>query len=143
MKLAELIEEHDFYEKCLVTSFFNEPLRILKHMDERIQTGLILTSALGNFKSLDYVDVYSLHAQMVTPGLVQDLHRRGYYVHVWAADSVRTIQRLLDCKVDNLITAYPVRAKEMVYAYRANPMVLRVARLLYGEERFLEYENAV
>ena len=141
-RVAELIEKYDFYEYCVVTSFFPQSLLEIKQIDERIQTGLILTLAFGNYTSLRYIDFFSLYSQFVTPGQVAQLHRKGFAVHVWAADSPKTIRRLLDCGVDNLITADPLTAKEIVLAYRANPGILRVVELIFGQEQLAAYAIA-
>ena len=139
-KIAELLEKYNFYEYCVVSSFHLQVLKEMKKADERIQTGLILTFVFGQYTSLDYVDFFSMHAQFITPGFVEDMHRRGFAVHAWSADSPRTIRRLLDSGVDNLITVNPLMAKEMIFAYRANPGILQLAKFIFGSEQLQAYE---
>ena len=143
VKIAELIEQYDFYDQCVISSFSYPSLMKIKMLDERIQTGLILIMAAGNYLQVPYIDFFSLNAQFVTKGRVQQIHNNGFSIHVWSADSSRTIRRLLECGVDNLITSDPLRTKQIILSHQSNPAIMRLVEFIFGTEQVRIYREAI
>jgi glycerophosphoryl diester phosphodiesterase len=51
---------------------------------------------------------------VVTPKFVESAHRRGISVHVWTIDDAEEMKRLLDMKVDGIMTDRPSLLKQVL-----------------------------
>ncbi len=92
-----------------------------------------MARSVGRPWSLD-VDLLSVEAALVKPGVVAAAHTRGKQVHVWTVNDPTRMSRLIDLGVDNLITDDPLLARQ-VLAERAE--LSDVERLiLYLRHRF-------
>ena len=52
---------------------------------------------------------------MLTEKNVEIIHQDGGEVHAWTVNSKLEIERMKRLKVDNIITDYPVLAREVLY----------------------------
>lgn len=132
-KVAELIVEKDFVDRCVVTSFKYDVLADVKAVNPDIKTGLIITMPLGSYTKLKHVDFYSLSAMFLSARQADMIHRLGYEIHVWGAKDEETIRRMVEYGADNIIATDPVMAREAIYTQSANELVVRIAALFFGQ----------
>ncbi|MDD4096080.1 MAG: glycerophosphodiester phosphodiesterase family protein [Oscillospiraceae bacterium] len=131
-KVAELIVEKDYVDRCVITSFKYDVLADVKAVSPDIKTGLIVTMPLGRYTALNHVDFYSLSAVFLSARQADMIHRLGYEIHVWGAKDEQTIRRMVEYGADNIIATDPVLAREAVYTHSANELVIRIAELFFG-----------
>jgi glycerophosphoryl diester phosphodiesterase len=131
-KVAELIVEKDYVDRCVITSFKYDVLADVKAVSPDIKTGLIVTMPLGRYTALNHVDFYSLSAMFLSARQADMIHRLGYEIHVWGAKDEQTIRRMVEYGADNIIATDPVLAREAVYTHSANELVIRIAELFFG-----------
>jgi glycerophosphoryl diester phosphodiesterase len=131
-KVAELIVEKDYIDRCVISSFKYEVLADVKAVSPDIKTGLIITMPLGSYTQLNHVDFYSLNAMFLSARQADMIHRLGYEIHVWGAKDEQMIRRMVEYGADNIIATDPVMAREAVYTHNANELVIRLAELFFG-----------
>jgi glycerophosphoryl diester phosphodiesterase len=129
-KVALLIDKHQMNEQCVVSSSRFIYLSRIKKLDEKIRTGYIVSAAYGNYYSSDDIDLISLQSSFVTERLVEDAHLKGKAVHAWTVNSKSEMERMKMLSVDNIITDYPVLAREIIYREEAAENLLEYLRLV-------------
>ena len=129
-KVAELIAKHQMKEQCVVTSVRFSYLARIKELDPEIRTGYIISAAYGDYYSSDDIDFISLRSSFVSERLVEAAHEKGKAVHAWTVNSKSEMERMKMLGVDNIITDYPVIAREIVYRKAATESLLEYLRLV-------------
>lgn len=133
-EVVKQIQDRDFYDRCVITSFDYEILKEIKHLDSNIRTGYILSAAFSGIQSMKYADLFSLHYPFVTEQLVNTVHSSGKEVYAWTVNNPRVAQKLIDYSVDNIITDNPIMVQELIQSQNTNPKVIRLFKYLLGVE---------
>ncbi|WP_312502375.1 glycerophosphodiester phosphodiesterase [Lacrimispora sp.] len=129
-KVRELIEKYQMKEQCVVTSVRLSYLSRIKELDPDIRTGYIISAAYGDYYSSDAIDFISLRSSFVSERLVESAHKKGKAVHAWTVNNKSEMERMKMLGVDNIITDYPVLAREIVYRQAATESLLEYLRLV-------------
>ena len=114
-KTVELIREYGMEEQCVISSVCLSYLQRVKEACPELRTGYILPAAYGRYYENEYVDFISIRSSLVTRRLVEAAHEAGRAVHVWTVNSRADLEAMRLLGVDNLITDYPARAREILY----------------------------
>lgn len=122
--IYNLLAEYDMLDSCYITSSDYEVLREIKQLDGRIETGYILSVAMGNYYNMEYVDFFSVNYKFVTSTMIYIVHNRGKEIHVWTLNNEAEIIKYANMGVDNIITDEPLLARKAVYSKDA-PSVLK------------------
>lgn len=129
--LADVIGDHDAYERVCLSSFSPARLhRLRRRLGHRVPTavssrGVVLhrfapwlTRVLDSRAPALQVPLDTRigrrTVRITTPGLVRAAHRRGKQVHVWTVDDGSTIERLVDLGVDGIFTDRPDTLKTVL-----------------------------
>jgi glycerophosphoryl diester phosphodiesterase len=129
-KVFELIEKYQMKEQCVVTSVRLPYLTRIKELDPEIRTGYIISAAYGDYYSSDAIDFISLRSSFVSEKLVEAAHKKGKAVHAWTVNNKSEMERMKMLGVDNIITDYPVLAREIVYRKAATESLMEYLRLV-------------
>lgn len=129
-KVAELIMEHGMEEQCVVTSASQPYLKQIKELAPQLRTGYIISAAYGDFYSNDAVDFVSVRSNFVNERLVKSVHVQGKAVHAWTVNRKSEMERLCILGVDNIITDYPVLAREIIYRGEAKETLLEYLKMV-------------
>lgn len=129
-KVAKLIEDHQMKEQCVVTSTRLSYLSRIKELDDEIRTGYIISAAYGDYYSSDVIDIISIRSSFVNERLVKLAHERGKAIHAWTVNNKSEMERMKMLGVDNIITDYPVLAREIIYREEATENLLEYLRLV-------------
>ncbi len=114
-KVVTLIEQHDMEDQCVISSTNYGALKRVKEANEDIKTGYILPFAFGYFYHREYADFFSVKSSFITPDMVELAHSVGKGVHAWTVNDFSEVERMKQLGVDNIITDYPIRIREIVY----------------------------
>jgi glycerophosphoryl diester phosphodiesterase len=114
--VVRILEENDFIDECVITSFNYNSIKKVKQMNKNIQTGYILSAVYGKFYDLKYADFFSIEKSFVTEKVVMEAHRRGKEVHAWTINSASYMRKMAKLGVDNIITDNPVKARKIIYS---------------------------
>lgn len=129
-KVAELIEKHQMKEQCVVTSTRMSYLVRMKELDEEIRTGYIISAAYGDYYSSESIDFISIRSSFVSERLVEAAHEKGKAVHAWTVNNKSEMERMKMLGVDNIITDYPVRAREILYREEATETLMEYLKMM-------------
>ncbi|KZL92307.1 glycerophosphodiester phosphodiesterase [Clostridium magnum] len=105
-KVVKLIEENDFLDNSIVTSFDYNALVKVKTLNPKIRTSLIVSSRF-NYKPSKWIDIYSLKDSIITESLIYDIHRDKKQIHVWTLNSKYDMAKFIRLGVDGIITDNP------------------------------------
>lgn len=114
-KVLLLIDRYDMEDQCMISCTDQAMLAKVKEHNSEIKTGYILSFAYGMFYNVDYIDFFSMKSSFVNESTVRTLHSLGKEVHAWTVNSRSETERMKRLGVDNIITDYPVLAREVVY----------------------------
>ncbi len=129
-KAAALIMEMEMEEQCVITSTSMEYLKRVKAAAPDIRTGYIITAAYGNYVDDENLDFISIRSSFVTEALVRQAHEAGKAVHAWTVNTKSEMEEMKLAGVDNIITDYPVMAREICYREEGAEGLLERLRLL-------------
>ncbi|MBD3287270.1 glycerophosphodiester phosphodiesterase [candidate division KSB1 bacterium] len=115
-KLIQLIDERDFGEQCILTSFQRSYIEMIHHISPMLRTGLIMNYMPHPQKMLleDAFDVLSCNYRLVSKDIVEALHSSNKEIHVWTVNERADLLRMRDYGVDNVITNYPGAFRKML-----------------------------
>lgn len=130
-KVLELIERYGMEEQCVVTATSLPYLKRIKGLNPDIKTGYIISAAYGNYYQDEDVDFISLRSSFVTERLVERAHEAGKTIHAWTVNSRGEMERVKALGVDNIITDYPVVAREIIYGEEAAENLLEYLRVIF------------
>lgn len=130
-QVVQLIEDFEMEEQCVITSTRLGYLKFVKELNPHIRTGYIVSAAYGDYYSGDEIDFISLRASFVTPRLVEAVHELGKGVHAWTVNSKSELERMRMLGVDNVITDYPILAKDILFREEAKESLLEYLRLVF------------
>ncbi|GEN46033.1 glycerophosphoryl diester phosphodiesterase membrane domain-containing protein [Alkalibacillus haloalkaliphilus] len=105
-EIVRLIEEYEAENDFYAMAFNNQVLREIRALNEDIEIGQILFTAVGDLSRLD-VDFYTVHQTMLSESLVEEARQDGRGVWVWSTNIDRTANQILQYDVDGIITKTP------------------------------------
>jgi glycerophosphoryl diester phosphodiesterase len=130
-KVADLIQEYEMEEQCVVTSTSLSYLHRMEQRNPQIRTGYILAAAYGKVYSIEDVDFISIRSGFVNRSLVEQMHEQGKAVHAWTVNTKSEVERLCLLGVDNIITDYPAMAREIAYRDEATETLMEYLRMVF------------
>ena len=114
-KVAELIQEFDYYDNCVVTSPAYKSIKKIKNIDPNIKTVYVMSLAIGDFYALPYADAFSIKYRYVNTEVVREIHELDKEVYVWTVDDKDTLERMMLLDVDSIITNKPDEMRRAMY----------------------------
>lgn len=125
-----LIEKYNFENQCVLTSASLMYLKQVKERNPNLETGYILSTAYGSFYDNDAVDFFSVSSGLLNEKIVELIHESGHEVHAWTVNSKTELERMKLLGVDNVITDYPVLAREILYREEDTEGIMEYVRLM-------------
>jgi glycerophosphoryl diester phosphodiesterase len=104
--VVALLREKRFLDQVVITSLDHASLRQVESLQPSLDTGLIVTAAVGNVIKTD-TDFVSLNSARATASLVGKARAAGKQVHVWTVNKPEVMLRMIERNVDNIITDDP------------------------------------
>ncbi len=130
-KTVALIQELGMEEQCVISSVKMEYLERVKALNPDIRTGYIVAAAYGNYYTNKNLDFISIRSSFATKELVKRAHEAGKAIHVWTVNSVAELEQMKQAGVDNIITDYPVRAREICFREEATENLLEYLQMVF------------
>lgn len=114
-EVAKIIEDNNYYTKCLVKSFNHRIIKKIKEIDPQIKTQALLyglpIDPVVIVKSANS-DGLSISTSTIDKTLVEQCHKASLEVTTWNANSIEEMQKLKKMGVDYIGTDYPGLFKE-------------------------------
>lgn len=129
-QVAALVKEYAMEDQCVITSVKLGYLERVKALNPDLRTGYILAAAYGTYYENEKIDFISIRSSFVNKRLVEAVHQGGKAIHVWTVNNKTELEQMKLLGVDNIITDYPVRAREILYREEATEGLLEYLRLM-------------
>lgn len=111
--VVELLRRKDFLDQVVITSLDYAALKQVERLEPRLETGHIVTAAVGDVARTE-ADFVSLNSARATPSLVRRAHFAGKDVHVWTVNTPEVMVRMIERGVDNIITDDPALVARVI-----------------------------
>lgn len=105
-KVVQALQEHGFITQTLLASLEPAVLRHAQRLEPTLRTSLLVHSAIGAVTGQPF-EALALREALVTPAYASEVRARGHALHVWTVNDRRSMSRMLDLGVDNIITDRP------------------------------------
>ena len=109
-----IIRTENFGRSCMITSFDRQTVEEVRRIAPDIITGLIFGSDYPADVMEGEWEVLSCNQEIVNQNFVNRAREAGKLVHVWTVNDEMAMMRLIDLKVDGIITDYPDLLKEVL-----------------------------
>ncbi len=122
-QVVDIIKKYNYQSNCVITSQIYSVLENVKKYDDSIETVYVMSLAYGDITSLDKADHFSIEATSVTEQLVSRVHKEGKQIYVWTVNTEENIKKMIDLKVDNIITDNISLAKDTIYSSKTSNII--------------------
>lgn len=113
-QLIHFIHDENLQNKIIVQSFDSRALEYMKQFDQTIKTSYLIRKTtniddtfLTNAKKLG-VKIISPEYILVNKEIVNTIHEQNFEVLPWTVNDIDTFKKMIEYKVDGIITDYPV-----------------------------------
>lgn len=123
-ELVEMLRYYGMFPDVIVSSFIHPAIYRVKLHAPAVETAALLVARVMSPLSILHrarADWLNQYYEVITPDLVQALHRRRKRIAAWTVNQPEVIDRLLDMGVDAIISDYPERVRERIDALAARP----------------------
>lgn len=107
----DLIKAYQMQSHCMIASMNMDILEQVKTLDPNIKTVYISVLLLSNRYDLEHIDAYSLETSALSYALVIEAHHQNKQVYAWTANTKDTIEQIISCTADGVITDNPLLAR--------------------------------
>jgi len=118
-RVVKIIEEFDFVEHCIVTSFDSAAIDKVKKLNPRIKVGLIFEEMPCCDLFHNQWEILSIQYRLINNDFIQNAHQVGKEIHVWTVDPPELMQQLIEAGVDNIITNQPHLLRQILRRHSA------------------------
>lgn len=108
-EVVDLINKNNLLEDVFIISFKSMRLKMIKELEPKIRTGLILFASLNPIRLAKDcgADVVAPFHWFITKGLIHRARRSGLYIFTWIVDEASKAQRLREIGVSGIVTNKP------------------------------------
>jgi glycerophosphoryl diester phosphodiesterase len=114
-KVAALVQQHNLFERVIISSFNPFALRRIRHIEPRLACGLLYAPGLPIAlwqtwlaPLVPQLDARHPHHSQVSRPLVEKWHAHGQRVNVWTVNDAATLRAMALAGVDGIIGDDPV-----------------------------------
>jgi glycerophosphoryl diester phosphodiesterase len=107
-KILKILADKNFEENIIISSFNPLVLKKIATLNPRLHTGFIFRNR-SSMMILNGHPVKSLHARhsILNSRYLQNLSHRSQQVYAWTVDEVESMEKLINMKIDGIITNRP------------------------------------
>ena len=128
--VVDLVRNFDYMDRCVITSQSYETLQQVRDCDEEVQTVYVMAVAYGNLLKLKAADTFSVKSINITSSMVGRLHNAQKQLYAWTVNSEKSMEKMVQLGVDNIITDNVPMAKAVIYANKTSGLVQRYLEFL-------------
>ena len=112
--VVNLIKYYEFENSCVITSFDYDIIKELKMLNPHIKTSIIMKKLGDDIDRFEFADEFSINAKNIDRDIVDTIHLKNKKISAWTVDSEKEVIRMIDLKVDNIITNKIKLVKEII-----------------------------
>ncbi len=113
-KVVDIIRQNDFRDSCIVTSFDRKAVEDVKQIDPLIRTGLIFGKDHPEDVFTGSWEILSCNYEIIDESFIKKARKNKKNIYVWTVDQKNEMLRLIDLKVDAIITNKPGLLREVL-----------------------------
>ncbi len=108
-KVVDLIRKNKLIDEVFIVSFKPNRLKMIKELEPKLKTGLILFASLDPIKLAKNcgADVVAPFRWFITKGLIERAKANGLHTFTWTVDETLKAQSLKDIGVSGIVTNKP------------------------------------
>ena len=106
-KVLQIVNDNDMHDEVIITSLSDIPLKRMKELDPSIITTYSMYVAWADIDDIPFADYYTIEEANVEKGMADRIHAKGGKLFAWTVNSEKTVQYLVDCGVDGILTDNP------------------------------------
>lgn len=126
------IRQYGMEAQCSIASMELDVLRQVKEDAPALETVYISALLISDRYDLQYVDSYSVETTSLTVGMVIQAHAQGKKIYGWTANSTKSLDKLLRCEVDGLVTDNVLLAAYCIDASGEDLLLDGLTKLFFG-----------
>ncbi len=128
--VIDIILDNDYISDSVITSQVYSVLENVKKYNKNIETVYVMSIAIGDITRLKEADHFSVEASNINKSLVKKVHNEGKELYAWTVNSLDNINKMIDLKVDNIITDNITLAKDSIYASKTSNIINEYINLI-------------
>jgi len=108
-QIIDIISKNNLYDEAFVVSFKSNRLKMIKHLEPKVKTGLILFASLDPIRLAKNcgADVVAPFRWFVTSRLVERAKENGLLTFTWTVDETIKANKLKQAGVSGIVTNKP------------------------------------
>lgn len=126
--VIQILKDANYTENSYIASQVYSVLEKTKKIDTNIKTIYVASVFYGDFHAFLDADEFSLEASNITSSLVNTLHKEGKKIYAWTINSEEIMRKMIELKVDNIITDNIELAKNTLANSRKSNLVYEYIR---------------
>lgn len=115
---------HNAVERTICSSFDYPTIREMAEQRTQVRTGILtdspLSDAVAEIRQARAQALFLKHT-LATRALVEEVKKAGFQVFVWTVNSEADLKRMLELRVDGIITDFPERLARLLGKKSKNP----------------------
>lgn len=119
--VLEMLDSYDMIDTTIISSFNHESLKICKEINKNIRTAALYSEPIKDIVNYaKNLGVYAIHPSynLVTEELIRQCHENNILVNTYTVNEASVMKKLIEEKVDGIITDYPKLALEVLNEYK-------------------------
>ena len=132
--VVDIIREYGLENDCVITSQVYGVLERVKEYDPEMETVYVMSLAYGDITRMEAADHFSVEASSATVRMVSRVHNAGKQIYAWTVNSEKSINSMIENRVDNIITDNIPLARQCVEDSRYSDLLSDFIKLL-GQQR--------
>lgn len=108
--LVKLIKKYNLEKRVIIQSFDHRTLKEARKLSKQVRLSALFGGNLLNYRKAAKeigAKIISPNQHWITKADVKDLHKHGFRISPWTANTEEDWQRLIELGVDSIITDYP------------------------------------
>lgn len=112
-RVIDVVEKVGMSQSVALMSLKLEGVKKARALRPELETGLLLSKAIGDISKMD-VDFLAINMAMMKPNFVRRAHKAGKKVYIWTANDPVSMTSMISLGVDGVITDEPAMAQNVL-----------------------------
>ncbi len=111
-RIIELIDQYDYYNRIILSSFDHPALKKITQINKKIYTAILYGSNINNIEEYaEKLEVSAVHPHYywATEELVKKMHSMNIAVNTWIINEIKDFKKYSKIGVDSIGTNFPNR----------------------------------
>lgn len=116
-KVIDMVNRYGMHDRTILSSFNHYSMVKCKELDSSIKTGLLDDSWIYRPEAyLKYAGADAFHPmyRQLSKGVVDGIKKEGFMINTYTVNTERDMRKMIDLKIDGIITNYPDRLKKLL-----------------------------